>query len=55
MSGGGSVVPAAPVPPEARDQSCGRMRSSYGPSVRRTNATDTVRWPAFTLMGALRT
>src|SRR6185503_15391945 len=39
---GSVVMPAPPDPPPANDQSCGRMRSSYGPSVRRTNAADNV-------------
>src|SRR6476646_2162683 len=53
MIAGGVVVPALAVPFEALDQSVGRMRSSYGPSLRRTNATDTVFWPAFTKTGSL--
>src|SRR3954469_7893541 len=54
MTYGGSVVPALPVPFDARDQSCGLIRSSYGPSVRRTNAAVTRCWPALTLTGAVR-
>ncbi len=34
---GGVVVPALALPFDAIDQSCGLIRSSYGPSVRRTN------------------
>src|SRR5690349_3703998 len=41
ITDGGSVVPALPVPFDARDHSCGLIRSSYGPSPRRTNAADT--------------
>jgi hypothetical protein len=51
---GGSVVPALPVPFDARDQSWGLTRSSYGPSVRRTNAADTRCWPARTNTGSVR-
>jgi hypothetical protein len=32
MTCGGSVVPALAVPFDAFDQSCGLIRSSYGPS-----------------------
>src|SRR5437764_5457809 len=51
---GGAVVPALAVPFEASDQSCGRIRSSYGPSDRRTNAPETFCWPALTRIGSVR-
>src|SRR4029078_4341105 len=53
MIAGGVVVPALAVPFEALDQSVGRIKSSYGPSFRRTKATDTDFWPAFTKIGSL--
>ena len=49
----GSVVPAAPVPPEARDHSCGLMRSSYGPSAFFTNDTDSVFCPPVMVSGSV--
>src|SRR5262245_62143268 len=51
---GGSVLPALAVPFEARDQLCGLTKSSYGPSVRRTNAAETRCWPALILIGSVR-
>ena len=43
---GSVVMPAPPEPPPANDQSCGRIRSSYGPSSCATNAAATLCWPA---------
>src|SRR5688500_5891272 len=54
MMCGGAVVPALLLPLAARDQSCGRIRSSYGPSFRRTKATDTRCCPALTRTGSVR-
>src|ERR1041384_2146690 len=44
--GASVVMPGPPEPPPAYDQSCGRIRSSYGPSIFLTNAAATDRWPA---------
>src|SRR5688500_14233050 len=55
MMCGGTVVPALFVPAAASDQSWGLIKSSYGPSVRRTKAADTRCCPAFTRIGSLRT
>ena len=54
MMCGGIVVPELAVPPDASDQSCGLMRSSYGPSPRLTNATETRCGPAVTWSGSVR-
>jgi hypothetical protein len=50
---GSVVMPVPPEPPPANDQSCGRMRSSYGPSDLRTNAAETTCCPALTLIGSV--
>src|SRR5919107_1597003 len=54
MMCGGIVVPELAVPPDASDQSCGLIRSSYGPSPRLTNATDTRCGPAVIRSGSVR-
>ena len=51
---GSVVMPGPPDPPPANDQSCGRIRSSYGPSILRTNAAATWCWPALTRIGSVR-
>ena len=51
---GSVVMPGPPDPPPANDQSCGRIRSSYGPSSLRTNAAATRCWPARTRIGSVR-
>src|SRR4026209_960477 len=43
---GSVVMPEPPEPPPANDQSCGRIRSSYGPSNRRTHVAASVCYPA---------
>ena len=48
-------MPGPPEPPPANDQSCGRIKSSYGPSVLRTNAAATLCCPARTTIGSVRT
>ena len=50
---GSVVIALPPEPPPANDQSCGRIRSSYGPSNRRTNAADTTCWPALIGIGSV--
>ena len=51
---GSVVMPGPPEPPPANDQSCGRIRSSYGPSCRRTKVAATLCCPAFTSTGSVR-
>ena len=51
---GSVVMPAPPEPPPAYDQSCGRIRSSYGPSIFLMNAAATLCWPALTRIGSVR-
>ena len=54
MMCGGIVVPTLAAPFDASDQSCGLIRSSYGPSACLTNATETVCGPAVMLIGSVR-
>src|SRR6476620_1249064 len=51
---GGIVVRAVAEPFDAGCHAGGLTRSSYGPSPRRTNATETLCGPAFTMIGGVR-
>ena len=53
MMCGGVVLPALAVPFDASDHSLGLIRSSYGPSERRTNDTETFCCPALIAIGSV--